>query len=36
MLLTPAMWRMSEVYSATYERWQACLAVHGSETLLRA
>jgi hypothetical protein len=36
MLLTPAMWRMSEVYSAMYERWQACLAVHGSETLLRA
>jgi hypothetical protein len=32
MLLTPAMWRMSEVYSATYERWRACLAVHGSET----
>jgi hypothetical protein len=36
MLLTPATWRMSEVYSATYERWRACLAVHGSETLLRA
>jgi hypothetical protein len=36
MLLTPAMWRISEVYSATYERWRACLAVQGSETLLRA
>jgi len=36
MLLTPATWRMSEVYSATYERWRACLAVHGSETQLRA
>jgi hypothetical protein len=36
MLLTPATWRISEVYSATYERWRACLAVYGSETLLRA
>ncbi len=36
MLLTPAKWQMSEVYSATYDRWRACLAVHGSETLLRA
>jgi hypothetical protein len=36
MLLTPATWRISEVYSATYERWRACLAVQGSETLLRA
>jgi hypothetical protein len=36
MLLTPATWRISEVYSATYDRWRACLAVHGSETLLRA
>ncbi len=36
MLLTPATWRMSEVYSATYDSWRACLAVHGSETLLRA
>jgi hypothetical protein len=26
-LLTPATWRISEVYSATYERWRACLAV---------
>jgi hypothetical protein len=36
MLLTPATWRMSEVYSATYDSWRTCLAVHGSETLLRA
>ncbi len=36
MLLTPATLRMSEVYSATYDRWRACLAVHNSETLLRA
>jgi hypothetical protein len=32
-LLTPAMWRISEVYSATYDSWRACLGVH---TLLRA
>jgi hypothetical protein len=36
MMLTPATWRMSEVNSATYDCWRACLAVHGSETLLRA
>ncbi len=36
MLLRPAMWRISEVYSATYGSCRACLDVQGSDTLERA